>query len=184
MSSGTFSTVIGRPGETEYTPWGKAYVGLVDGEDIVTALSAQLVDFMSIFSPLDLSVAATYRYAAGKWSINDLVGHMADTERIFACRALRIARGDQTPLPGFEQDDYVATADFNRRTLNDLLGEFETVRHASIQLFRGLPDSAWQRRGQVSGHSVTTRGIAFQLAGHERYHARILREKYIRSTEF
>ena len=172
----------GRPDDSEFPPYAKAYVECVEGEDLIAALSSQLVRFHAIFTPLDLSVAATYRYAPGKWSINEVVGHVTDTERIFAYRLLRIARNDATPLPGFEQDGYVAAADFNRRPLADLLSEFESVRHSSLRLVRGLPAEAWMRRGTASGFSVTARGVAFLLAGHEAYHWRILRERYLKTT--
>jgi hypothetical protein len=174
--------MTGRPDDSEFPPYAKAYVECVEGDDVLAALSKQLTQFHAIFTPLDLSVAATYRYAPGKWSINDVVGHVTDTERIFAYRLLRIARNDATPLPGFEQDDYVATGDFNRRSLADLISEFESVRHSSMRLIRGVPEAAWMRRGTTSGYSVTARGLAFQLAGHESYHARILRERYLKVT--
>ena len=178
---------IGRPDDSEFPPYAKAYVDCVEGEDIFDALSLQLTLFHAIFAPLDLSVAATYRYAPGKWSINDVVGHITDTERIFAYRLLRIARNDQTPLPGFEQDDYVAAGDFNRRTLADMLSEFESVRHSSMRLVRSLSANAlsanaWMSRGTYSGFSVTARGVGFLIAGHEAYHSRILRERYMKVT--
>ena len=173
---------IGRPDDSEFPPYAKAYVDCVEGDDIFDALSLQLTRFHAIFTPLDLSVAATYRYAPGKWSINDVVGHITDTERIFAYRLLRIARNDQTPLPGFEQDDYVAAGDFNRRTLADMLSEFESVRHSSMRLVRSLSAKAWMSRGTTSGFSVTARGVGFLLAGHEAYHSRILRERYMKVT--
>jgi hypothetical protein len=173
----------GRPDESEFPPYAKPYVECVEGEDVFAALSRQLSQFHAIFTPLDLSVAATYRYAPGKWSINEVVGHITDTERIFAYRLLRIARNDATPLPAFEQNDYVAAGDFNRRTLADLLSEFESVRHSSMRLVRGLPGEAWMRRGTASGFSVTARGVAFLVAGHESYHSRILRERYLKVTQ-
>jgi uncharacterized damage-inducible protein DinB len=162
----------GRPDETEYAAWAKGYVAAVDGDDVVQALTTQLTDFLTLVAPLD----GAYSYAPGKWTVNQILGHVTDAERIFAYRALRVARNDQTPFPGFEQDDYLAHSNFNDRSLADLLAEFEAVRRSNIYMVRGFPAEAWTRRGTVSGHSVTTRGLVFQLAGHERHHARILRE--------
>jgi hypothetical protein len=164
-----------RPDESEYTPWAKGYVDGIQGDDILQILSANTGEYVALVSRLD----GTRRYVPGKWTVNEVVGHVTDTERIFAYRLLCIARGDQTPFPGFEQDDYLAVSGFNERTLADLLAEFESVRQASILLVKGLPADAWPRRGTVSGHSVTPRGLAFQLAGHERHHYRILRDRYL-----
>jgi DinB superfamily len=164
-----------RPDETEYQPWAKGYVDCVEGSDVVEALTANTKDYRALVSRLD----GLYRYAPGKWTVNEIVGHVTDAERIFAYRLLCIARGDQTPFPAFEQDDYLAVSGFNDRTLADLLAEFEAVRQASILLMRGLPAEAWSRRGTVGGYRVTPRGIAFQLAGHERHHCGIFRAKYL-----
>lgn len=102
----------GRPDESEATPWGRAYVNLVEGSDIVGVLSAQTKDYLALVRSLD----GAHTYAAGKWTVGQIVGHVTDTERIFAYRLLCIARGDQTPFPGFEQDDYMAFAAFNERS--------------------------------------------------------------------
>ena len=115
-----------------------------------------------------------------KWTVCELLGHVTDAERIFAYRTLCVARGEQTPLPAFEQDDYMAAADFAGRSLADITGEFEAIRDSSIRLMRpALPADAWVRRGTVSRVSVTARGLAFVLVGHEKHHTRILREKYL-----
>ena len=163
-----------RPEESEYTPFARGYVNGVEGAALVPALNSQLSDFVTLAAALDDS----YRYAPGKWTVKELVGHVNDTERIFAYRTLCVGRGDQTPFPGFEQDDYIAGADFNNRTLADLLEEFRLIRESSLCLVRQMPARAWLRRGTVSGYSVTARGVAWTLAGHERHHYRILREKY------
>jgi hypothetical protein len=175
--------MIGRPQDSEFPPYAKAYVDCTSGDDVFSLLSDQLTRFHAIFTPLDLSVAATYRYEPGKWSINEVVGHITDTERIFAYRLLRIARGDETPLPGFEQNDYIGPGDFNRRPLADLLSEFESVRHSSMRLVHSLPAESWMRRGKVNNFSVTARGIGFLIAGHECHHSRILRDRYLKVTK-
>ena len=166
--------MTGRPEESEYTPFARAYVDGVEGAALVPALASQLSDFVTLAASLD----GSHRYAPGKWTVKELVGHVNDTERIFAYRTLCVGRGDQTPFPGFEQDDYIAGADFNTRTLADLLEEFRLIRESSLCLVRQMPARAWLRRGTVSGYSVTARGLAWTLAGHERHHYRILREKY------
>jgi len=164
-----------RPDETEYTPWAKGYVDGVEGTDVLAILSANTKEFLALAAGLD----GDFSYGRGKWTVKEVIGHVTDTERIFAYRLLCVARADETPFPGFEQDDYLAVSRFNERTLADLLAEFEAVRQASTLLIRGLPDDCWSRRGTVSGFSVTPRGLAFQLAGHERHHFRILRDRYV-----
>jgi uncharacterized damage-inducible protein DinB len=117
-------------------------------------------------------------YAPGKWTVKQVLGHIIDAERIFSYRALRIARDDNTPLPGFEQDDYVANADFNSLSLTELLQEYSAVRRATILLFRHLPADAWTRRGTASDNEVTVRALAYIIAGHDQHHYRILCERY------
>jgi DinB superfamily len=172
------SLVLGKPGPSEFPPFAKNYVDTVEDEDLLHALMTQSRELATILEPLDKAVAATHRYAPGKWTINDVVGHMTDTERIFSYRLLRVARGDTTPLPGFEQDDYIPTAHFNDRSLGDLLSEFESVRQSTTRLIAGLPSDAWMREGTVSGHPVTARGVATLIAGHALWHIKILRERY------
>lgn len=172
------SLVLGKPGPSEFPPFAKNYVETVEDEDLLRALTTQSRELAKILEPLDKAVAASYRYATGKWTINEVVGHMADTERIFSYRLLRVARGDATPLPGFEQNDYIPTAHFNDRPLGDLLSDFESVRQSTTRLLVGLPSDAWSRKGIVNGHPVTARGIAVLIAGHALWHTKILRERY------
>jgi uncharacterized damage-inducible protein DinB len=120
----------------------------------------------------------SFRYAPGKWSVKEVLGHIADTERIFTYRALRIGRGDQTPLSGFEQDDYVKTGVFGERALAELAEEFGAVRGASIVLFRSFKEEAWPRRGVANEKEVTVRALAFITAGHQIHHRAILEERY------
>jgi hypothetical protein len=167
--------VPGRPADSEFAAYTKPYVEGVEGGDIVHSLGTQRDHLIVVLARLD----GTFAYAPGKWTVNEVLGHINDAERIFTYRILCIARGDQTPFPPFEQDDYMATANFNDRSLAELTAEFESIRDSSIRLLRSLPAEAWMRRGTVSGFSVTTRGLAFVLAGHEKHHARILREKYV-----
>jgi uncharacterized damage-inducible protein DinB len=167
--------IPGIPDKTEFAPHADIYVDTVESGDIVKELIAQRNELRTILS----SLKGTYAYAPGKWTVSELLGHITDCERIFAYRVLCVARGDQTPLPSFDQDPYMANANFAARTLEDIFTEFEEVRDSSILLLRHLPAEAWSRRGTVSGHSVTTRGLAFVLAGHEKHHTNIRREKYL-----
>jgi uncharacterized damage-inducible protein DinB len=118
------------------------------------------------------------RYAPGKWSVAEVLGHVIDAERIFAYRALRIGRGDETPLPGFDQDRYAPAGAFDRRAPAEIVEEFESVRRATLTLLRGLPEAAWRRRGTASDQPVTVRALAYILAGHELHHLGVLRSKY------
>ena len=119
-----------------------------------------------------------YRYAPGKWSAKEVLGHVCDTERVFAYRALRIARGDQTPLAGFEQDDYVKNGPFAKAPMEEIIEDYIAVRRASITLFRNLDEAAWVRRGVANNNEVSVRALAYIIAGHELHHRRILEEKY------
>jgi hypothetical protein len=169
---------IGRPDETEYSPYYGKYVSLVAGVDILSALSRQLPETVALLASVPES-QGNFRYAPGKWSIKELVGHMLDTERIFAYRALRFARNDKTPVPGFEQDDYIRNASFDACPLQDLAAEFESVRRATVFLFRHLDAGAWMRRGVASESEVSVRALAYMIAGHELHHVGILRDRYL-----
>jgi hypothetical protein len=169
---------IGRPDETEYSPYYGKYVSLVAGVDILSALSSQLPETLALLASVPES-QGNFRYAPGKWSIKELVGHILDGERIFAYRALRFARNDKTPVPGFEQDDYIRNASFDACPLQDLAAEFESVRRATIFLFRHLDADAWTRRGVASESEVSVRALAYMIAGHELHHVGILRDRYL-----
>jgi uncharacterized damage-inducible protein DinB len=119
-----------------------------------------------------------YRYADGKWSVRTVIGHMIDAERIFAYRALRIARGDATPLPGFEENDYAITAASDARGVADLVSELLLVRESTTRLFESLPDEAWPRRGIVNNGGVSVRALGYIIAGHAKHHLGVLKERY------
>ena len=169
---------IGRPESSEIAPHAKVYVDLVPGDDPLATLSEQIERTLGLLNEIGDERGSSFRYAPGKWTAKEIAGHLTDTERIFAYRALRIGRQDATPLPGFEQDGYVRTAGSNERMLEEMLDELRLVRQASLALFRGLPEAAWIRQGRVSDWNLTVRGIAFTAAGHELHHYRILRERY------
>lgn len=167
-----------RPQTGDYAAYYGKYIALVPGGDFLETLASQLRDTSALLSPLADS-EGDFRYAPGKWSIKETLGHVNDAERIFSYRMLRIARGDQAPLPGFEQDDYVKTGNFSARRLSDLLAEFTSIRQATIALVRSLDTAAWLRRGVASQNEVTALALAFIIAGHERHHWLILRDRYI-----
>jgi len=166
-----------KPETTEYAAFYETYVSLVPSADILNLLEAQRLQMTQLLTACS-ERDGNFRYAPEKWSVKEVIGHLADCERIFTYRALRIARGDATPLPGFEQDDYVRTAGSGRRQLQDLAEEFSLVRSATIALYRSLDNDAWARRGSASKTEVTVRALAFITAGHELHHRRILEERY------
>jgi hypothetical protein len=166
-----------RPEKGEYAENYEKYVSLISGNDIVSILEAQRLQTLQLFAGRS-ERDGNFRYGADKWTVKEVLGHVTDAERIFVYRALRIARCDSTPLPGFEQDDYVKNGNFGERTLAELVEEFAAVRTSSIILFQSLDKSAWQRRGVASNNAVTVRALAYIVAGHELYHRRILDERY------
>ncbi len=168
---------ISPPASDEYAPFYAGYVALVREEDVLYVLARQPEDLRRLCGGLS-DEDALARYAPGKWIVKEVLGHLADVERIFAYRALRVGRGDVTPLAGFDENAYVPAAGSDRRPLADLLDEFEAVRAATLALFRGMPEDAWGRRGTANGVPVSTRGLLYVTAGHARHHMEILRERY------
>lgn len=168
----------GRPEQGEFAAYAQADIDLVRGNCAVTALVAQRKATADLFGQFG-EQAGDLSYAKAKWTVKQVLGHLADDERIFAYRALCIARGDPRPLPGFDENTYAAAARFEDRALDDLLADYFAVRDASVTLFRGLDSMAWHRTGSVNGYSASTRGLAFHIAGHELHHHRILRELYL-----
>lgn len=168
---------VGRPQAGEYAPYYDRYISLVQGDDILTVLEQQRRQTMLLLSGRSESEGG-FRYAPGKWTAKEVIGHVCDAERIFAYRALRIARGDATPIEGFEQDDYIRNGPFNQRTLEELIEDYIAVRRATLSLLRNLDEAAWMRRGVANKNEVTVRALAFTIAGHEVHHRRILEEKY------
>ncbi len=168
---------VGRPQPDEYAPYYGRYISLVQGEDILATLDQQRRETMTLLCGRD-EEDGDFRYAPEKWSAKEVLGHVCDTERVFAYRALRIARADATPLEGFEQDDYVRNGPFAYRPLSDLVEDFIAVRRATLSLLRNLDEAAWMRRGIANKNEVSVRGLAYIIAGHELHHRRILEEKY------
>jgi hypothetical protein len=169
-----------RPAPSEYNAFYQTYVGVVPDGDLLGTLAAQIERTSATLAGVP-EARADFRYAAGKWSVKEVIGHVADAERVFSYRALRIARGDTTPLAGFDENAWIPFGEFDRRTLADLAAELRAVRTATLGLFGGLTAEAWLRRGTASEHPISARALAWILAGHERHHMRVLEERYLPS---
>jgi hypothetical protein len=167
-----------RPASTEYAPYHERYVSLVPEGDLLQLMSQQIKETTDLLRNIT-DAQGEYRYAPGKWSLKEVIGHMSDTERVMSYRLLRFARGDQTPLMGFAQDPYVNGAAFGLHSVQDLLEELSAVRQATLYLLHGLTDEAWARAGTASDNYVTVKGLAYIIAGHELYHRKIIEEAYL-----
>ncbi len=173
----TPSFTIARPEPGEYNPYYDRYISLVAGTDILSTLDNQRRQTLLLLSGRN-EEDGNFRYAPEKWSAKEVLGHVCDCERIFAYRALRISRGDQTPIEGFEEDDYVKNGPFARMSLENIVEDYIAVRRTTLTLFRNLEEPAWARRGVANNNEVTVRALAYSIAGHELHHRRILEEKY------
>lgn len=167
-----------RPAANEYAPYYDRYISKIPDGDIVELLGQQIRETLGLLRSIDESRGG-HRYAEGKWSIREVIGHMSDTERVFAYRAMRFARADGTPLPGYDENVFVANARFDARTIRDLAAELEAVRGATVAFFASLHDEEWARRGVANGNTMSVRAVACIIAGHERHHLGILKERYL-----
>jgi len=174
----TLATSVGRPEPGEYASFYENYIAQIPGNDILATLDEQRRQMLLLLSGRS-EADGDIRYAPGKWSVKEVLGHICDAERIFAYRALRIARNDATPLPGFDENEYVKNAPFAQRPLADLIEDFIAVRRATISLFRNFDEAAWARRGSANKNEVTVRALAYIIAGHELHHRHMLQEKYL-----
>jgi len=174
-------STVARPQAGEYAPYYERYISLIQGNDILETLDQQRRQTMLLLCDRDED-DGDFRYAPDKWSAKEVLGHLCDTERVFAYRALRISRADATPLEGFEQDDYVRNGPFAHRPLADQVEDFIAVRRATLSLLRNLDEAAWLRRGIANKNEVTVRALAYIIAGHELHHCRILEEKYFAAS--
>lgn len=171
------TSVSGRPGAGEFAPYYERYLALVPGDDVLGVLAVQAREVERTLRGLS-GEQAGFRYAEGKWSIREVVGHVIDGERVFAYRVLAFARGEQAPLPAFDENAYAQASAHDEVALAELLDEFATVRAATLHLLRHLPDNAWGRIGTASGKPVSVRALAFIIAGHAAHHLAILHERY------
>ncbi|RTQ46880.1 DinB family protein [Hymenobacter gummosus] len=171
------STLTTRPGADEYGAYYDRYIQQIPaGYSPLQQLREQQAELKALIGGLS-DEQALLRYAPGKWSIKETLLHVADTERIFAYRALRIARGDQQPLPGYEPDDYAALSGADERPLTNLLREYDTVRAATLSLLDSFRPEAFERRGTASGMPVSVRAMAYIIPGHEAHHLQLWRER-------
>jgi hypothetical protein len=167
---------ITKPQPEEHAEYYARYIKLV-GDDALSALRAQSASTPRLLSGLS-EAQAMHRYAPGKWSVKEVVGHLVDGERVFSYRALRVARADTTPLPGFDENAWVPAAHFDRRPMPDLVADYQTVRAATVALFASFDEEALVRLGTANDQPVSVRALAHMIAGHELHHVGILRERY------
>ena len=166
-----------KPKPEDYDAIYDGYISLIGDDDIIEVLEEQRKTsekFLNSFTEKQ----GNYSYAEGKWTVKEVLGHVIDTEKIMAYRALAIARGEKQSLPGFEQDEYVAESNFNNRSLDDLINEFLTARESNIILFKSFDEEIFIRRGIASESEVTVLALIYIIAGHEKHHMKILSEKY------
>ncbi len=174
--------VSGRPDPAEHAAYFGRYIDRVPGDDALGAIEGQLAGTLALLRGVS-EADSLQRYEPGKWSLREVVGHVTDAERVFSYRALRFARGDETPLPGFDQDPWIAAAGFDRRSWAERIEEFETVRRATLLLFGGFDAAAWARKGTASGGPMSVRALGFIVAGHELHHVHVVRTKYLGSQK-
>jgi hypothetical protein len=167
---------MARPEPSEYASHYGTYVALVPEVDIFAAMRSELAQTMALLKRI-ADQEATVCHPPYTWTIKQVVGHLTDCERIFGYRALRFARGDATPLPGFDENTYARAAESDRRPLGDLAAEFEALRNSHLWLFQNLPATAWMKRGNSNSDEVSVRAIAYIIVGHERHHTAILRRR-------
>jgi len=167
-----------RPHASEYDPRFERYMNLVPEESIHAALEQQHRETVSFAGQVPESMV-DHRYAPGKWTIREVIGHVLDTERILGFRLLSFARGDENPLMRADEELYVRNGEFSRYPMKEWLEEFSLLRKSNIALIRHLPDEAWDRTGTVSGLPISVRAIAYFMVGHERHHIRIIRNVYL-----
>jgi hypothetical protein len=169
-----------RPNKNDYAPYYEGYINLVKGDDIHKLLTAQSIETQGVLNSFSETLG-NYAYAEGKWTVKEVVGHLIDTERVMAYRAMCIARGEKQSLPGFDQDTYVKTGNFNKRELFDLNYEFRLLRELNLLLSKGFDEEILQRRGIANNNEVTVLGLLYIIAGHEKHHMNILQERYKKS---
>lgn len=169
--------MVDRPQASEYVPYMERYISLVPDGELLALMSQQA---KSTYDDLKrISEEQSYhRYAPDKWTIKEVVGHMADTERIFAYRMLCIARGEQASLPGFDENAYVGGGHFNKLAFDALVEELAGVRQSTISLCRTIHDEAWTRIGSANGNPISVRALAYSLLGHELHHLNIVKDRY------
>lgn len=169
-----------RPPQESLPEYYKYYISLVEEDNGLLAMESQIIKMQKFISEIPLE-KEEYRYAPGKWTIKEIFGHITDTERIFAYRALCIARGDENSLPGFDENIYVSNANFNARSLFDLVHEFSLVRESNLVMFRSFDSEAKNRVGIANKNRVSVSSLLFMILGHEIHHLKVIRDRYLNS---
>jgi uncharacterized damage-inducible protein DinB len=169
---------ISKPAAGEYPPYASLYIDLLPDDGLVLQHLEENLKKMKYFILSLPEDKHHYRYAEGKWTIKEILVHIIDDERIYGYRALRFARNDKTELLGFEQDDYAVYSNANSRKTESILEEYESVRRATISLFKNLPDEAFSRNGTANNNLVTVRALIYHIAGHELHHMNIIKRNY------
>lgn len=170
--------MLQRPQVSEYPEYYVPYVNSVPEGDLLTILKENLAKIIELFENIS-DENAVFRYHTGKWSIKEVLGHMTDTERIMSYRLLRIGRGDQTALAGFDENEFVEGSQVNRLPLKNILEDFIATRKATITLIQNMPEAAWVNKGFANNTEVTARAVAYIIAGHEIHHRKIVNERYL-----
>ena len=166
------------PGRDEYQPFYAGYVGNVPAGSILDTLESQRASLIGLLAEWT-DDAGPFRYAEGKWSVNEVLGHVMDAERVFCTRALAFARADRGAYPGMDQDEWVVAGRFDRHRLAELVRDFDAVRRSTQRFFASLAEDEWPRRGVASDVEFSVRALAWIIAGHERHHTTVLRERYL-----
>jgi len=174
-------SILPRPTPEDFADYHKAYVDAVADGDILDTLGSQCHALQAFLRGQEAEWG-TFRYEPGKWSVKEILGHLIDSERIFCTRALRFARADETELPGFDHAAFVRAARFDERRLTSLLAEYASVRAATIRLYENFREEELRRSGVANRQRVTVHALAWVIAGHERHHQRILRERYVNAV--
>lgn len=174
------NTILARPAATDHHEYYSKYVGCVPAGDLVGIATTQIAELRALLGGLSAE-QSRYRYAPGKWSIREVIGHLTDTERVFSYRAAAFSRSDTKPLPGFEQDEWLPHGRYDERDLADLLDEWEATRRSLIALMRGTPEAALNSRGMASGFEFTALAAMTIAVGHAGYHVEGLRRDYLGS---
>ena len=167
-----------RPTPNEAASYYFNYIDRVEGDDVLAVLDTQLDETLSFLSTVS-EEKSRHRYAADKWSLRELLNHVNDTERLFVFRALWFARGFEEPLPSFDQEIAVRNSDADTVSWQDMVDEFQSLRHATLSFFRSLPTDAWSRSGVASGNPFTVRALAFITAGHVAHHVDVMKRLYL-----
>lgn len=169
-----------RPKQNEYAAFYQMIIDPVPNGDIIDIMSQNLEQEKTFLSSFDEAIG-NYRYAPEKWMVKEVLQHVIDTERIMSYRALRIVRGDQLVLAGFDENAYVDNVDLSGRTIQDLAQEYAAVRTASIFLFKNITPKQSILTANANGYEISVRGIAYVLVGHAQHHFMILKERYLKN---